>query len=337
MKKQEHAIIDGMDQSHRSLPRDVFVHLLMIATLYAAVVSFLALIFQYVNVMFPDVLNTYYPSILDTIRRSEATLFIVFPVYLFLSWLIGRDIDRAPVLREFRLRKWLIYFTLFISAITIIVDLVTLIYNFLGGDLKASFVLKVIAVLVTAVAVFGYYLWDLRRGSAGSKIPRIAASVAIVIVLTSLISGFFIVGSPATQRSRRFDEERVQHLQILQSQIVNYWVLKSKLPESLGGLTDNISGFSPPTDPESGQAYEYRIDGKLSFELCAVFRLDSTESGVWNPSSREAPVFVAAYPAKPYGGPSANDNWIHSKGHVCFSRIIDPELYRTTQIPPPTP
>ena len=90
-----------MDQSHRSLPRDVFVHLLMIAMLYAAVVSFLALLFQYINAAFPDALGTYYPSILDTIRRSEATLLIVFPVYLFLSWFIGRDIDRVPALREF--------------------------------------------------------------------------------------------------------------------------------------------------------------------------------------------------------------------------------------------
>lgn len=327
-----------MDSSQRSLPRDVFVHLLMIAMLYASAVSFLALIFQYINAAFPDTLSNYYLGILDAIRRSEATLLIVFPVYLLLSWVIGRDFAKTPGLREFKLRKWLVYFTLFISAITIIVDLVTLIYNFLGGDLKTSFVLKVAAVLLTAAAVFGYYLWDLRRPSdTHFKIPRIAAVITATVVLASIITGFFIVGSPQSQRSRRFDGERAQHLQTLQSQIVNYWLLKGKLPDSLGALTDHISGFSAPVDPESGQAYEYRVSGKLSFELCAVFKRDGTQSGAWNPSSREAPVFTVAYPAKPYAGPSANDNWTHSAGRMCFSRTIDPEFYRPQQKPAPAP
>lgn len=318
-----------MESSSRNLPRDVFVHLLMIAALYALVGAFLALMFQYVNVVFPDTLSAYYPSVLNTILRSEATLIIVFPVYLLLSWVIGRDFAKTPDLREFKLRKWLIYFTLFISAVTIIIDLVVLIYNFLGGDLTVAFILKILIVLISASAVFGYYLWDLRRSAAvPSAIPRTAAVISAAVVVASLIAGFLIVGSPATQRSRRFDQERVQHLQILQSQIVNYWLLKEKLPESLGALTDNISGFSAPMDPESGQAYDYRISGKLSFDLCAVFNADSAQSGVWNPSSREAPVFMVAYPAKPYVGPSTNDNWIHGAGRVCFPRTIDPELYR---------
>lgn len=326
-----------MEQTHRNLPRDVFVHLLMIATLYAAVGAFLTLMFQYVNAAFPDNLTNYYPGILDAIRRSEATLLVVFPLYLFLSWLIARDFAKTPAMREFKVRKWLVYFTLFVSAITIVVDLVVLIYNFLGGDLKVSFVLKVLAVLLTTAAVFGYYLWDLRRQSgARTQIPRIAACATVVIVLLSLIAGFFVVGSPATQRARRFDEQRVQHLQTLQSQIVNYWLLKGKLPESLDALTDNISGFSAPTDPESGRTYEYRTRDKLSFELCAVFKMDSAQSGVWNPSSPEAPIFMVAYPAKPYGGPSANDNWVHGAGRTCFSRTIDPELYRSP-LTKPTP
>ncbi|MEK7154091.1 MAG: hypothetical protein AAB792_00850, partial [Patescibacteria group bacterium] len=54
----------------KSLPKDVFINLLSVAALYASIVSFIALIFQYVNVLFPDPLNFYYTSILDTIRRA---------------------------------------------------------------------------------------------------------------------------------------------------------------------------------------------------------------------------------------------------------------------------
>lgn len=306
----------------------------MIATLYASVAAFLALIFQYINVVFPDTLGAYYPSVLDTIRQSEAVLLIVFPVYLFLSWLIGRDMVAAPGLRDFKLRKWLIYFTLFISAITIIVDLVTLIYNFLGGDLKVPFILKVAAVLATAAAVFGYYLWDLRApAGARSRIPRIAAGTAAAIILASLIAGFFIVGSPTTQRARRFDEQRVQDLQTIQSQIVNYWMLKQKLPDSLDALKDSISGFSAPLDPETSQSYEYRIGDKLIFELCGTFRLATMLSAIQHGQEKSLSVPVALY--GPYGD-TRNDNWTHTAGRVCFSRAIDPELYKP-QKPAPIP
>jgi len=303
----------------------------MIATLYASVAAFLALMFQYINVAFPDALGTYYPGILDTIRRSEATLLIVFPVYLFLSWLIGRDMVAAPGLRDFKLRKWLIYFTLFISAITIIIDLVTLIYNFLGGDLKTPFILKVVAVLATAAAVFGYYLWDLRAPTgARSRVPRIAAGTAAGIVLASLIAGFFIVGSPTTQRARRFDEQRVEHLQTIQSQIINYWMLKQKLPDSLGALTDSISGFSAPLDPETNQSYEYQTRNKLIFELCGTFRFATAIQ-----HGQEKSLSVPIAPYGPYGD-ARNESWNHGAGRACFSRTIDPELYKS-QKPAPIP
>lgn len=312
-----------MPQTHRSLPRDVFIHLLMIATLYAAVGAFIALIFQYVNALFPDALTTYYPSLRDSIRRSEAILFVVFPCYLALSWLIERDLAKNPDMRDFKVRKWLIYFTLFISAITIITDLIVLIYNFLGGELTVSFVLKILAVLLTACAVFGYYLWDLRRGTGTrSYVPRLAASASGFIVIAALIGGFFIVGSPATERSRRFDAERIQHLQTIQNEVVNHWVRKQKVPESLDALKDDISGFTAPRDPETRAAYEYRTTTKLSFELCAVFATDSTES------EKGAYPMAAPMYREPYYPGMPGDNWRHGTGRACFARTIDPELYK---------
>lgn len=304
----------------------------MIATLYASVAAFLTLIFQYVAVAFPDALGAYYPGILDTIRRSEAILLIVFPVYLCLSWLIGRDMASEPALHDFKLRKWLIYFTLFISAITIIIDLVVLIYNFLGGELTTPFILKIIAVLAIAAAVFGYYFWDLRASARDrARVPRFVAIAAALVVLTALVAGFFIVGSPASQRSRRFDEQRIQHLQTLQSQIVNYWMLKQKLPDSLDALRDNISGFSAPLDPETIQPYDYRAGDKLSFELCGVFHLATDIAKA--PQEKYPPL-----PAMPYGryDDTLNESWTHGAGRSCFSRTIDPELYKP-QKPPPYP
>ena len=87
---------------------------------------------------------------------------IAFPVYLFVSWLLTKAIKKDPDKRSSKVRKWLTYITLFITAGILIGDLITLVYNFLGGDLTTRFILKVFVVAAIAGSVFAYYLWDLQ-------------------------------------------------------------------------------------------------------------------------------------------------------------------------------
>ncbi len=147
-------------------PKDVFMHLLTIITLYVSAVSFGALLFQAINILIPDVLEySVYAreSALQGIRWAIASLVIVFPVYIGTTWMLNKSYVAEPEKRNLRIRKWLTYFTLFAAATIIIGDLVTLIYNLLGGDLTLRFILKVVVVLFIAGSVFYYYLWDLRR------------------------------------------------------------------------------------------------------------------------------------------------------------------------------
>lgn len=328
-----------MEPKTWSMPRNLFLHLLMIGTLYAAVISLLVLLFQYINVAFPDALAAPYVAILDSIRRAESVLLVVFPVFLFLSWLLERDMAADPIKRNSRIRKWLIYFTLFLSAVTIIVDLIILIYNFLGGELRAQFFLKIATVLATAAAVFGYYFWELKRKEgAKTPMPRSAAAASAVIIIAAIIAGFFIVGSPAAQRARRFDAERVSHLQMMQNEIINYWVYKEELPKTQDDLTNSITGFSPPADPETKGPYEYRAIGPLSFDLCAVFKTEAERQDPWYPQIHEAKPIPLGYPDAPsrVPAPVANDVWSHPAGNHCFSRTIDPAFYRPkTEKPAP--
>jgi len=147
-------------------PKDVFLHLLAIIMLYVSAISFLTLVYQIINISFPDPLEAgrfISSGINGAIRWSISSLVIVFPVYLLSSWYLNKSYEQAPVKRELRIRKWLIYFTLFVAALIIIGDLVTLINTFLGGGLTLRFILKVLAVLFVAGSVFWYYLWDLRK------------------------------------------------------------------------------------------------------------------------------------------------------------------------------
>lgn len=145
----------------------------------------------------------------------------------------------------------------------------------------------------------------------------------IGIVAVSVIAGFFVVGSPGEERLYRFDEQRLQDLQMLQGEVVYYWQRKGELPQALEMLEDDIRGVRVPFDPENGAPYEYSVKGELMFELCATFARANDEAvGAFGRTKPMMP--EAVYP---------ETNWSHGEGRTCFERTIDPELYKPIPMP----
>jgi hypothetical protein len=145
--------------------REAFLYLVLFSTLYLSAFHLGSLVFQLIDHALPDPADL--PEAAERIRQSirwaVSSLAIAFPIFLFVSRLLGRAIAADPTKRASRVRKWLTYLTLFVAASVIIGDLTTLLYSFLGGELTLRFALKAAAVGAIAGAVFGYYLRDLRR------------------------------------------------------------------------------------------------------------------------------------------------------------------------------
>lgn len=158
---------------------------------------------------------------------------------------------------------------------------------------------------------------------------RIVGIIVICIVLGAVIAAFFSIGSPADSRARRFDQQRLSHLSTIQWQIVSYWQTKGALPSALGNLTDDISGFRVPVDPDTGQSYEYKTSGQNAFSLCAVFSREggTVEKGKY-PPFRVAMMIPAKPVPYPDGGPFVSESWQHGADRTCFKRTIDPERYK---------
>ncbi|MBI4437906.1 hypothetical protein HY631_03050 [Candidatus Uhrbacteria bacterium] len=306
--------------SSKSTARDVFSYLLMIIMLYVGVVSFITLLFQYVNVSFPDALDSWMMfSAGEIMRRAISALLIVWPVYVLMSWFIGKDLRADQTKQGLWVRKWLLYLTLFVASLTVIIDLITLVNTFLSGEITTRFILKVLVVLVVAVAVFAYYLWELRRDpSVRTKLPLHAAVATSVVIAGAIVASFIIVGSPAKQRAVRMDEQRVWDLQSIQNETLSYWIQKEALPATLQDLKDPFSGYDAPTDPLTGEPYVYTVKGDLEFEVCAVFETE-VASDVQGTGAK--PTMYYSY------RDSSFDVWAHGMGMTCFSRTIDPELY----------
>jgi len=304
----------------KTTAKDFFLYLGIIIGLYVSTISFLTLIFQIINKTFL-LAGDYTGGIDSMVRSSIAALIIFFPAFIYLSWLINKDLKNSPEKKDLWIRKWLIFLTLFLAGLAVAIDLVMLVYSFLGAeDLTARFFLKVFAVFAVTLTIFRYYLYDLRREPMiYSKTIRTSVCIISVIVIAGIIGGIVIIGSPSSQRAKQMDERRVNDLMNIQSQIVyQQWQNKGDIPENLSVLNDPISNWVLPKDPETNQSYEYKKISKNSFELCASFK---TKSDVVDQTK------VPTYPAN-----SINENWQHETGKVCFERTIDPILYPITPV-----
>jgi hypothetical protein len=303
--------------NHKVTPKDFFLWAGAVISLYGGIAAFLSLIFEYINYAYPDPLE-YIDPYSGSMRFAMASLIVLAPVCLVLLRLIRRDIEAHEAKADIWVRRWALVLTLFLAGAAMVIDLITLVNTFLGGDLSTRFILKVVVILLVAGALFLHFLADLR--GYWVREPKKARMVSIgtaVLVLVSIVSGFFIMGSPSTVRLMRFDDQRVSDLQNIQSQVTYYWQAKQKLPVNARELEDPLTGFVLPKDPATGADYGYRVTkAPYSFEVCADFSLDS-ETG-----SRPAATPVALH----IGGVDA-ETWQHAAGQTCFERTIDPDKY----------
>src|SRR3989338_82267 len=155
-----------MENKLKTSQKDFFLHILAMVALYIGAGSFITLIFQYINVIFPDILEkgSYYArSAYNAIRWAISVLMVVFPVYILTSWFLEKEYKLRPEKRNLKIRRWLLYFTIFAAAIIMLGDFVALVYNFLGGELTIRFVLKSLVIFAVAGAVLGYYFYDIRK------------------------------------------------------------------------------------------------------------------------------------------------------------------------------
>jgi hypothetical protein len=298
--------------------REAFLYLVLFLTLYVSAISLGLLAFELVERAFPDALDSAWANArsASTIRWSTACLLIAFPAYLlFARWSL-RSLTADADKRQSRIRKWLTYLTLFVAAAAILVDLITLVFNVLEGELTTRFLLKVAAVGAIAGTTFGYYLWELRgdehdelerkRADARRGHPRLLAALVSAVVLSLVVAGFVAAGSPQNARMKRLDAQRIEHLQQISSAIDSYWHRRDELPGALADLTTERNLYLQSIrDPESGSEYEYRALGATTYELCATFSAESDPNAALQPDR---------------GG---GEFWRHGAGRTCWPLEIE--------------
>jgi len=125
------------------------------------------------------------------------------------------------------------------------------------------------------------------------SVQRLAATGSSVVVVAAIIAGLWIIGSPAEQRLLRLDEQRANDLRQLSSAAEFRWSRDDRLASAAPELVDGRYLSRLPTDPGTGEPYEYRVTSERSFEVCASFD---------RPSRSEL----------------VGDFWFHESGRQCF-------------------
>lgn len=282
------------------------MHLGALISLYVTLYALLDLIFSIINYLLPDQISMYLSA--SSVAWPISTLITLIPCLYVLEYFIVRDFKLTPEKKDLWVSKWRSYLTLFLTGLTIVISIISLLNTYLGGEITSRFIYKAIAVMLVSGSVFKYYFFRINDKYKISRFVRLAnAGFMLIITIASIITGFILVGSPAEQRKLRFDERRVNDLTSIQYQVINFWQLKSRLPTKLTELIDpTYANNLSLIDPETTNFYEYIIVDNNSFKLCANFSLKTDKSN---------------------GNRYFDATWVHGAGRFCFDRTIDPEKY----------
>jgi hypothetical protein len=316
---KEKDVVEALAQTTLEMPvppppdrggaREAFFHLLTFAGFYAWILATVILLFQYIEIWFPDAAAYDVDSIrMPAIRWSVAVVIVSFPVFLSLSRLLLREMRANPERAWSATRRWLTFLTLFLASIALGCDVIALVFRLLGGELTTRFLLKAMTVLLIAGAAFVYYFLSLRMpvGPASSlRLHRGFGAAALVLALGTVVWGFSVAGSPSRARLLKLDERRVEDLRAIQSEIenlclgANRWAqpedrrLEQPLPSTLEEVEAKATLQRPDIrDPQTGEPYGYEALDERRYRLCATFEAERDED--------DAPA------------------WNHPAGHHCF-------------------
>ena len=150
------------------------------------------------------------------------------------------------------------------------------------------------------------------------KISPLALIVSLIII-TAAITGLLVSGSPAKERLRQTDRERISDLEQMRYNVINlFYSNQDRLPTDLNeAFTVATINSAYLQDPETGEPYSYRPIDDRNYELCATFVLSSDDQ-----ENMISP------------------NYVYNPGYTCFRFSVTPypvekDLLMETQMSAP--
>ncbi len=288
-----------------------FYYLLSLVALLFTSISVGIVIFQTINKYVTDVLNQYSGTFSqDALKFAISALIIAAPIFFVTTRLIYKSLVNGNLDKDSAVRRWLTYFVLLVSAVVMIVWLITTINSYLNGELTLKAILKTITVLAIAASIFSYYLYDIKREVVTDKKDKIVLAyfyATLVVVIGVFIWSLFIAESPTATRNRIMDNNVLNNFDTINNAIYDYYYKYKKLPDDLETLknTQVYLTNSNLQDPATKVRFDYKIKNGNEYELCATFKA----------SNKNQTDMSYVY---------LKDRWPHDAGYQCISqKVVD--------------
>jgi len=114
---------------------------------------------------------------------------------------------------------------------------------------------------------------------------RVLVGGLVIVVASAVGMGITMLGPPSEERARRLDDRRVEDLRRIASSVHLFQTRHDRLPASREDLSREPGVILETPDPVTDEPYAYRIIDSMTYELCAVFDRESSESravGFWS-------------------------------------------------------
>ena len=277
--------------------REAFFYLLSFAMLGVWVVALVWLGDLLIDRAFPSTVDTATRYSRSSIAWQMASVIVAFPLYLWINYLLSREIAQRPETLDSGVRKWLTYVALVVTAATLVGDGVWFLTTFLTGDLSSRFFAKAVMLFAIVGCVYWYYLATVRSDRTTPSFNRVFGSVAVTGVVLAVALGFAGIGSPSYGRLVNYDNQRTSDLYSLAVDAMQIEEAHKRLPASLREM-DPARTHS--LDPQTNSPYVYARGRGTNYRLCADFATDTSRN--------------------------VTDPWKHSKGVFCYKLDATREL-----------
>ena len=283
----------------------LFVYLIYFISLSFLTSGIGAILFQMINkfTIEPSLANIIGDNFSQfAIKYGIASVIVAAPLFFFVGHYLNKYLKEGEIDRDSKIRKFLTYLVLFIAAVIVIGDLITLIFNFLDGDLVVRFTLKALVVLIIAASVFGYYFWDIRREDfvASDHLRKMIARAVAGVTFLVFVASFFVVDSPMEARNMKIDNNTVSNLNSIQNSVENYYRQNAVLPKNLEELQS--TNLYTPYLREDGSNITYEKTSDSAYRLCGEFKRSN---------------LVDEDNSSYYG-----KEWKHGEGKQCFTKNV---------------
>jgi hypothetical protein len=153
--------------------------------------------------------------------------------------------------------------------------------------------------------------------------------VLTVLVLSSLMYGFSLAGSPYKLKAISNDSTRINHFTSIKHAVESHYSANKNLPSSLNELK-NSANYN---DPKTSKPYDYKVVSSTSYELCAEFETnkgDGAQEEAYRYYYTEENNYKKGYYCIAYNLPdylinvntsvvnTKRDGWINNKSTVIF-------------------